>query len=189
MLPTKTLFKIVLLSCSLFLCTVCFSQSKIIEINDSTGLHSYAVLRGDTLSVIYDTAYILNGKTFKLLQDNYKRVQNGNPELKGLFANYDALIDLQDSMLKSKEMYYQQLKGSFDSLVGNTTTFVKRTDMNINTINQSLSNATTELNSVKSLLNDSLNKLKQENKQKFKLAVGAFTVGIGISALIFLIAK
>jgi hypothetical protein len=158
-------------------------------VNDSTALRSYAVVRGDTLLIRYDSAFILNKKTFKLYQETYKRVQAGNPQVKKLVDEYEALLALQENMFKEKEAYYQGLKTNFDSLAVHSNDFVKRTDVNITTINQSLSNATGQLNSIKVLLDDSLDKLKLQSRQKLKWAVGGFTVGIGVASLIFLIAN
>jgi len=189
MQTNKTLRRLLLFSFSILLCSLCYAQSTTDAGNDSTGLHAYAISRGNMLTINYDTAYILNGMTFKLLQGTYKKVQSGNPELKSLLDTYDVIYKTQDSLIRSKEFYYQQLKGSFDSLVDNTTSFVKRTDTNITAINVSLSTATNELNNVKSLLDDSLQRLKQENRQKFKIAIGAFTVGLGAAAVVFLVTK
>lgn len=186
---TKSLFHLLFIIAAILFSASCFSQSQIVEMKDSTGLHSYSVFQGDTVLIRYDSAYVLNKKTFKLFQDNYKKVQSGNPALKSLLENYENLIALQDSMLKSKEAYYQGLKSNFDSLVSHSNNFVDKTALNINAIDQSLSNATNQLNSIKSLLNDSLDKLRKENRQRIKLAVGGFTVGIGVAALVFLITK
>lgn len=189
-MPVSThLFHLLLVIVALFLSPVCFSQAQFVDMKDSTGLHSYSIVRGDTVSISYDSAFVLNKKTFKLYQDNYKRVQNGNPSLKALLVNYENLIALQDSMLKSKEAYYQGLKSNFDSLVSHSNNFVDKTASNINAIDQSLSNATNQINNIKTLLNDSLDKLKKENRQRLKLAAGGFTVGIGVAALVFLITK
>jgi len=165
------------------------AQKQAIELKDSTGLKTYSVGKGDTVLVGYDSAYILNRRIFKLYQDNYKRVQSGNPSLKKLLDEYEHLLAFQDSMLREKETYYQGLKTNFDSLVSSSNRFADRTDTNITAINQSLSNASSQLNNIKVLLDDSLNKLKLVNKQKFKWALGGFTVGIGVASLIFLIAK
>lgn len=180
--PGLTIFCILLSS-------VCFSQSRLREMKDSTGLHSYLVVRGDTLLINFDSAYLLNRKTFKLYQDTYKKVQNGNPAMENLFANYEGLIALQDSMLKSKEAYYQSLKSNFDSLVTYSNHFVDKTALNISAIDQSLSTATSQINNIKTLLDQSLDKLKKENRQRIKLAVGGFTVGVGVTAIVFAIAR
>ncbi|MCW3108334.1 MAG: hypothetical protein JWQ09_2840 [Segetibacter sp.] len=186
---TKHLFHLLLVIAGIFLSTVCFCQGQVVEMKDSTGLHSYSIVRGDTVYISYDSAYVLNKKTFKLFQDNYKRVQNGNPSLKGLLENYENVIALQDSMLISKEAYYQGLKSNFDSLVSHSNNFVDKTALNISAIDQSLSTATNQLNNIKTLLDDSLDKLKKENRQRLKLVVGGFTVGIAAAALVFLITK
>ena len=189
-MPTiKFLFHHLLIVTGILFSSASFSQRQISEMSDSTGLRSYSVVKGDTVLIGYDSAYVLNKKTFKLFQDNYKRVQSGNPSLKSLLENYENLIALQDSMLKSKEAYYQGLKSNFDSLVSHSNNFVDKTAVNINAIDQSLSTATNQLNSIKSLLNDSLDKLRKENRQRMKLAVGGFTVGIGVAALVFVVTK
>ncbi|MDB5207589.1 MAG: hypothetical protein JWR72_2664 [Flavisolibacter sp.] len=189
MQTSKYLVYLLLVATVTLLSSVCFSQSQIMEMKDSIGLRSYGKGRGDTILIQLDSAFILNKKTFKLYQDTYKRVQAGNPQAKKMVEEYERLVALQDSMLKEKEVYYQGLKSSFDSLATGSNDFLKRTDVNITAINQSLSNATGQLNNIKVLLDDSLDKLKLVNKQKFKWAVGGFTVGIGVASLVFLIAK
>lgn len=184
-----------LLHCSLatltgvFLSLASFAQSTITAVTDSAGLNTYSALRGDTLVIGYDSAYILNKRTFRLYKDNYIRVQNRDPSTKKLLEEYEKLVALQDNMLKVKEDYYQGLKSNFDSLASTATTFLDRTDTNINFINTSLANVTGQINNIKSLLDSSLTKLKQENRQRIKIAIGGFTVGIGVAALIFLIAN
>lgn len=172
-----------------FLVVTGHSQNTLIEMKDSTGLHSYAVQNGDTVLIKFDSAFVLNKRTFKLYQDNYKRVQKGDPSVKKLLDEYEALIAMQDSMLKAKEAYYQQLKTNFDTLVQASNTFLNKTDVNINVINQSLFNATNQLNSIKGLLDSSLEKLKDVSRQKFKAAVSGFAVGVGVATIIFLVTR
>jgi len=167
----------------------CFAQNTITTVNDSTGLHSYSAFKGDTLLIAYDSAFIMNKFTHKLYRDNYLRVQNKDASTKSLITNYENLIQLQDSMLKAKEVYYQQLKTNFDSLVTTSTTFADRTDANVTAINTSLATVTQQLNHVNALLDDSLEKLKKQNQQKLKVALGGFAVGVGITGLIFLVAN
>ena len=92
-------------------------------------------------------------------------------------------------MMKEKEAYYQGLKTNFDSLASTSNRFADRTDANITAINQSLSNASSQLVTIKGLLDDSLNKLKQEQKKRFTWALGGFAVGIGVGTLIAVIAN
>jgi hypothetical protein len=166
------------------------AQDPVTEIKDSTGLKTYSVGKGETVLIGYDSAYILNRRIFKLYQDAYKTVKaGGNPSQKKLMDEYERLIALQDTMLKQKEEYYQGLKTNFDSLVSTSNRFADRTDMNVTAINQSLTNASNQLVNIKALLDDSLDKLKQENKKKFKWALGGFAVGIGVGTAIFLIAN
>lgn len=173
----------------IFYSRVCNAQNGTTEITDSTGLRSYSVGKGDTVLIGYDSAYILNRRIFKLYQEAYKSVKTGNPSQKKLMDEYERLIALQDTMLKQKEEYYQGLKANFDSLASTSNRFADRTDANVTAINQSLANASSQLVNIKTLLDDSLNKLKQENKKKFKWAMGGFVVGVGVGSLIFLIAN
>jgi len=169
------------------LSSVCFSQGR--EMKDSTGLRAYLATRDDTLLIRYDSAYLLNKTTFTVYQEAYKRVRNGNLSNQKVLLAYDSLVSLQDRMLKAKESDYQFLKKNFDSLVTASNTFVNRTDVNVMAINQSLTKAEGNLTNIKALLDDSLQKLKAENKQRLKIAVKGFVVGIGVASLVFLIAK
>ena len=166
-----------------------FSQGTTKKMTDSTGLHSYIVMRGDTVVIQNDSSYILNKMVFNLFHENYRRSQQGSPELKKLFENYDAVITLQDSMLQSKEKYYQILRTSFDSLLLTSNQFIKRTDANVDSINQSLDSTTHHLNNINAKLDTSLKELKSVDNKKFKWALGGFTVGIVAAAIVFLVAK
>ncbi|BAV07705.1 hypothetical protein SAMN05421788_10354 [Filimonas lacunae] len=165
-----------------------FAQTPTV-IKDSISLQARLFTRGDTVVVGMDSAYIANKKTYKLLLDTYKRMQNQQPAYIQAFKEYENLTALQDSMLKAKEGYYKQLKAAFDSLNIHTNSFINRTDVNVNKIDQSLDKATENLNNIKLAIDSSLVKLKDQNKHKVKLAVGGFVIGVGVTALIFLIAK
>src|SRR4051794_25287466 len=148
MLIPKSFFYLLVIVRSIFFSNACSSQA-LVGVNDSTGLHSYSTTRGDTIVIGYDSAFVLNKKTFKLYHDNYQKVKNGNTTTTSLIENYEKLITFQDSMMKSKEAYYQGLKSNFDSLVNHSNNFVDKTAANINSIEQSLATATAQLNEIK----------------------------------------
>jgi hypothetical protein len=188
-MPNQTFLKILLfLAIGCFFTTNAMSQRKL-EMNDSTGLHSYTLVRGDEAHIVYDSAFLLNKKIYYLYKENYNKARNANPAIKMLLEEYEKLINYQDSMLREKNQYYILLKASFDDLVKNTNGFVDRTDKNAAAIDQSLSNATAEINNIKLLIASSLDKLKLQQKQKVKLFLGGLAVGIGVTSLVFLIAK
>lgn len=174
---------------SLLLAVTGFAQGQQKEMSDSIGLHSYTVFRGDTLLINYDTAYLLNRKTFALYRNTYKQVQAGSLSNQKILVAYDTLVALQDKMLKQKEADYQGLKKNFDSLAMASNTFLARTDVNVTAINQSLDRATDNLTNIKALLDDSLEKLKKESRQRLKIAVKGFAVGVGTASLAFLLLK
>ena len=165
------------------------AQTAIPAIQDSTGLHAYSVLKGDTVIIGYDSAYLLNKRTFALYKNTYRRMQSKDPSTAKLISEYENMLGLQDSMLRAKEQYYQGLKSNFDSLSSTASSFADRTDGNVKAINASLTNVSGEIGSIKLLLDDSLAKLKNQHKQKAKAAIGGFTVGVGVAALIFLLAR
>ena len=174
---------------TVFISSFCFAQNPITVVDDSTGLRSYSALKGDTLLIAYDSAFILNKITYKLYRENYTRVLNKNTSTKNLIEKYESLLNLQDSMMKAKEEYYQQLKNNFDSLSSTSSSFADRTDVNIQAINTSLTTVTGQLNNIKVLLDDSLEKLKKQNQQRIKIAIGGFAVGVVITGLVFLVAN
>jgi acid phosphatase family membrane protein YuiD len=186
---TRYQARILLATLTLLLSCRAFSQGSTKKMTDSSGLHSYVVMRGDTVVIQNDSSYLLNKIVFKLFHENYRRSQQGSPEMKKLFQNYEDIIGLQDSMLLTKERYYHTLKTSFDSLLIVSNQFVKRTDANVNSINQSLDSTTRNLNNINAKLDTSLKELKSVNGEKFKWAIRGFTVGIVIAAAVFLVAK
>ncbi|MBE7170234.1 MAG: hypothetical protein INR73_06575 [Williamsia sp.] len=165
------------------------AQNAISTQQDSTGLHAYSVLRGDTVVIGYDSAFLLNKKTFALYKNTYQRMQSKDPSSAKLIGEYESLINLQDSMLRAKEQYYQGLKSNFDQLSSTASSFADRTDVNVKAINTSLLNVGGEINNIKSLLDDALAKLKKQNGQKIKVAISGFAVGVGVASLIFLVNK
>lgn len=167
----------------------CFAQGQTIELKDSTGFRYEVLFTGDTVFIRFDSAFVMNKATLKLYQGAYEKVKRGDPNVRKLLENYESLVSVQDSMLKAKEEYYQQLKLSFDQLATGSRNFLDKTDVNISAINQSLATATNQLNSIRGLLDSSLEKLKQENRFRFKAAIKGFAVGVGVASLIFLVTK
>lgn len=187
------MLKIVFRTCFTLLCLTLalnsFSQGKLVKATDSAGLSAHPVPRGDTIVINYDTAYVMNKGTFKVYFNAYARLKKKDETTVKLINDYEYLINLQDSMLRMKEDYYQQLKSNFDSVVHGSNVFLDKTSTNIIAINQSLTNATNEINNIKALLDDSLKKLEEERRKKFAAAVKGFGVGVGVAALVFLIAN
>lgn len=177
-----------ILTLLLLFCKPCIAQN-VTTVTDSVGLHAYIIKKGDVAAISFDTAYLMNKKLYQLYKKNYNKVLNGDNSSSRIITAYDELVALQDSMLKTKEFYYQQLKGSFDSLAGNTNSFMDKTDSHLVGISISLSAATTNLENIKVSLDDSLAKLKTQNRQKVKLAVGGFAIGIVVASIVFLVAK
>ncbi len=160
-------------------------------LNDSIGLVAYGIAKGDTAIITYDSAFVVNRKLYHSLKNTYEKVRRGNTNsaINQLFALYDSIINFQDSMIKVRDEHYNALKLSFDNLAQSTNSFVDRTDQNVAAINQSITIATNQVNNIKTLLTSSIDQLKLQQKQKFKLVLGGFTVGVGVATLIFLIAK
>ena len=174
---------------TIFISVSCLAQGTIKAQADSMGLHAYSAFRGDTLLIQMDTAYLLNKPTFRLYKSNYDKTFSKDVLTKHLIKHYDSLVNFQDSMLKAKEQYYQDLKQSFDSLATTSATFATKTEANAKDINASLIKVNENLNNVNRLLDDSLEKLKKQNQQKLKVALGGFSIGVVVTGLVFLIAK
>jgi len=183
-------YSLILLSAALFISVDAVSQKRF-EMRDSTGLHAYTLVRGDEGVILYDSAFLLNKKMYYLLRDTYNRVRNGNTNaaINKLFDQYDSIINFQDSMIKRRDEYYRELKTSFDDLASQTNKFVDRTEAHVSSIDTSITIATNQVNSIKTILTSSIDKLKIQQKQKFKLILGGFTVGVGVTSLLFLITK
>ena len=179
-----------ILLAALFVSVDAMSQKRF-EMRDSTGLHAYTLVRGDEGVVLYDSAFLLNKKMYYLLRDTYNRVRNGNTSaaIDKLFEQYDSIVNFQDSMIKRRDENYKELKTSFDNLANQTNSFVDRTDANLSSIDTAITAATNHVNEIKTMLAKSIKEIQLQQKQKFKLVLGGFTVGVGVASLIFLIAK
>src|ERR1044072_1187025 len=164
-----------------------FSQGSLIPLNDTVQLHATPVNNGDTILIQFASGgYVMNNKTFRQYNDTYRKFQNGDPATKTLIATYEKLTSKQDSMVRAREADYNELKKNFDALVSTTSGFVDRTDSRIVSIGTTIDTVTRQLTNVSLLLDDALKKLKHENLVKWKWGVGGFTVGVVVTAVVFL---
>jgi hypothetical protein len=173
----------------ILLSNICLCQDKRKSITDSTGFHAYTALKNDLLLIVYDTAYILNKRTYKLYKENYIRVLKKDPKIDKLLELYQETIEFQEKLLLDKEKYYQDLMANFDSLASTSNDFAYKTNSNINAINISLANATNQITDIQKSLDGALDKFKGQNKQKMKFGLGGFSIGIVVTTLIFLISN
>jgi hypothetical protein len=163
----------------------CFSQS-VTPITDSTGLTAYLIQRGETGVLQYDSAYVLNKRLYKLYNETYNKASKGNLLWQEFARAYTKVIVLQDSALKSKDFYYNQLKQSFDTLAGRTGSFLSRTDDGLKEIDQRLANATGNVENIKTSINSALETLKLQRRQKFHLVLGGVAIGASLASILFL---
>lgn len=166
-----------------------FMNAQVTKISDSVSLQAFIIQRGDVVTLVYDSAFVLNKNLYKLYKETYNKSAKMNLVWEELARSYIDLIALQDSMLKSKDIYYHQLKESFDSLAGRTSGFLTKTDGNLSDITRSLDNATSNLDNIKTSINTVVADLKQQKKEKTKFAVGGFVIGLSLASIIFLVTK
>jgi hypothetical protein len=160
-----------------------------IPVKDSVGLKSYIIKKGETATLFYDTAYILNKRIFRLYKDTYNKASKGNLAWQQLSAAYTDLVQRQDSLIATKDRYYNSLKLSFDSLANKTSTFLAVEGSGLKEIKDNVKNATADLDSIKNSLNTALDKLKLQKKQKVNLVIGGFAIGVVCTSLIFVAVK
>jgi purine-nucleoside phosphorylase len=170
-----------------------FAQNKLKEINSWTSFQAIPGFSGDTLLIRSDTIFIINKTSFKNYAATFDKLKDKNLLAKELVANYENLIQVQENMLNTKEAYYQELKAKFDSLAGNATIFIDKSSTSISQISTSLGKASDNLVETQKLLMDSQKLLEEERKNNWKrtlkIGIGGFSVGVVVTALIFLIKK
>jgi len=177
----------VLLVAGILLSCTCLSQN-VVPISDSVGLNAILIEKGDTVTIIYDSAYVVNKKLYRLYKDIYTKARNGNLVWQELSKAYTERIALQDSLLKSNEFYYTQLKQSFDLLAGKTNVFLDKTDNSLKDAGLSIDKVNANLENIKASLNDAIGLVKHEKTQQVKLVVGGFVIGASLASIVFLIA-
>lgn len=179
-----------LLSALLPVC--CYSQcdgGKTVILDDSNKTTALVAYHCDTVYVTCDTAYMLSKYMYRTFKSAYNSFRNKTSPYNEMIAEYESLVAFQQEELTKKERYYQELKTNFDNLSSQTKTFLDRTENNTNAIQTSLNTAATHMDSIKSLVGDSMDKLKLHNRERLKLAVGGFTIGVATAALVFILVK
>jgi flagellar biosynthesis chaperone FliJ len=164
------------------------AQGTLKTFKDSSGTSIYSIFRGDTLFIQCDTAFILNKYTFNIYKKFYEKTRQGNSSFTGIMDSYESMIRQQDTMLKTKEIYYQQMKQQFDSLSGSSLAFMDKTSNSLQGISSSLDKATSSLVETQKLLEDSRKMLEEERKKRnartLKFGIGGAVIGALITALI-----
>jgi flagellar biosynthesis chaperone FliJ len=164
------------------------AQDLLKTFKDSSGTSVYSIYRGDTLLIQCDTAFILNKTTFNVYKKFYDKTRQGSSSFKGIMESYESMIRQQDTMLKTKEIYYQQMKQQFDSLSGSSLAFMDKTSNSLQGISSSLDKATSSLVETQKLLEDSRRMLEEERKKRnsraLKFGIGGVVIGALVAALI-----
>ena len=175
----------------LFLCLAVqqgYSQDMLKTFRDSSGTSVYSIYRGDTLLIQCDTAFIVNKNTFSIYKKYYDKTRQGSSSFKGIMDSYESMIRQQDTMLRTKEFYYQQMKHQMDSLTNNSLSFMDKTSVSLQGISSSLDKATSSLVETQKLLEESRKMLEEErrkrNSRALKFGIGGVAIGALITALI-----
>lgn len=169
----------------------CFSQPTAKAFTDCMNTSFYEAYNGDTVFIRCDTVMFMNRNTFLSYKKSFDKLRSGNASIKDIIDNYENTIRIQTNMLTRQEGYYQSLKSKLDSMSGASLSFIDKTSTSITEISSSLNSATNQLVATQSLLRESELLLKDERKrnlaQKLKIGIGSFGVGVGITALLFLL--
>jgi hypothetical protein len=188
MKPLSIHYKLLLAICCCLTVLQSYGQGTLKTFKDSSGTSIYSIYRGDSLLIRCDTAYILNKNTFSVYKTFYEKTRQGNSSFKGIMDSYESMIRQQDTMLRTKEFYYQQLKGQMDSVTNSSLTFMDKTSVSLQGISTSLDKATTSLVATQQLLEDSRKMLEDERKKRnsraIKFGIGGAVIGALITALI-----
>lgn len=155
--------------------------------NDSTGLRVYTLKRNDHAVILYDTAYLLNKRTFALYRQSYENPLDYNSG-KEIVLSFMSIIHQKDSLLDIRQNYYQQLKAEFDSLVSSNLKFLDQTDNRLKDASGRLEKVTASLESTKKLLDETQEQLKKEarrrNANALKFGLGGVALGLVTGLLI-----
>lgn len=184
----KLFFILVIFACSSH---ACFSQPVAKAFTDCSNTSFYEAYNGDTVFIRCDTVMFMNRNTFLSYKKSFDRLRSGNASIKDIIGNYENTIRIQTNMLTRQEGYYQTLKSKLDSMSNTSLSFIDKTSNSITAISASLNSATNQLVATQSLLHESQQLLIDERKrnfaQKLKIGIGSFGVGVGITALLFLL--
>lgn len=188
MKPLSIHHKLLLAICCCLAMQQAYSQGTLKTFKDSSGTNVYSIYRGDTLLIQCDTAFVVNKNTLSIYKKFYDKTRQNNSSFKGIMDSYEHMIHEQDTMLRVKEFYYQQLKQQMDSVTNNSLAFMDKTSLSLQGISSSLDKATTSLVETQRLLEDSRKMLEEERKKRnsraIKFGIGGAVIGALITALI-----
>lgn len=145
---------------------------------------SYRVLQrvaGETIEVTCDTVYLLNKGTFNLLHTYYKEYQEQSAILTDFSDAADSMMEIYNRHAEAQKAdfdslgnYYHKLSDSSKVLVDNANTKLQSLNTNLDTMQQIISNAKTNLTEVGEMV-----KRSERKKWLFGAVGGAIGFGFG----------
>ncbi len=151
------------------------------------------VFKGDTILIDCDTTYIVNRKTFRILENQNNKIRKGDLIQKELLQNAFETIESLNGTVDRNQNDYNLLKSRFDSLAKNSITIIDKTLQNVTEASASNTKAMSEVADLKKRLKDIRTMLEKERKfrniEKFKWGIGGLAIGGAVATVVFLVIK
>ncbi|MXV50482.1 hypothetical protein GS399_05810 [Pedobacter sp. HMF7647] len=145
--------------------------------------------KGDSVLIMCDTVYVVNAKTFHLLENLNNKFRSGDYIPKQLYSNASQTIQVQKETLERNQQEYDQLKLRFDSLANNAIKVIDSATGGIKDAQVSISAAMDDTQKLKAELQNVQALLEKEKKQRLKTkitwGIGGAVVGVIAGLLAF----
>lgn len=149
------------------------------------------VVKGDTILIDCDTIFVVNKKTFRVLQEANGKIRNGDFIPKELLTNSFETIEKLNETVERNQGDYTLLKLRFDSLAKNSVTVIDRTLQNVSDASASNQKAIAGMAELQKKLKDVQTLLEKERKirrlEKLKWGIGGVGVGGLLATVVFLV--
>lgn len=154
---------------------------------------AYRLLKGDTVVIPCDTAYLLNGSTYIIFKTAYERVKMNNNMSKELIQVYETMLDKQIQQMQQKDQAYEALRLKFDSLVVRSMQHIDRSNLGLKAMQDSIAGASQNIQAARLEIQAASDKIKAEQRKNFKQKVmwgiGGLAAGAVLTTVVYVVLK
>lgn len=154
---------------------------------------AYRLLKGDTVVIPCDTAYLLNGSIYILFKQAYERVKTNANMSKDLIQVYESMLDKQTRQMQQQDIAYEILRLKFDSLVVRSMLHIERSNQSLKAMQDSIAEAGLNIHAARADIQAASEKIKAEQRKNFKQKVmwglGGMAVGAVVTTVVYVVLK
>lgn len=155
---------------------------------DAETIQSVLFLYGDLIDVRCDSVYVLNKLTFRRYDSAYKDLRKKGTSIANLMGTYEEIIGLQENRLKQQARTYEELRGHFLTLSGETQAKISESSTRLGTALATMENLNRDLTETKRLLVEGREIVEAErrglNLDKLLWGLGGLATGVVVGVVI-----